>query len=235
MHLFIETTSGQDSVSISGDDFVHTIQANRYRLGDKLTLIPLSNDFVIEGEVESISKKSFSVKPLHIHPKPPRPKTELTLFPAILKKEKMEWMLQKIVELGVSTITPIITSRCIAKADEHSINRWEKIIREAAMQSRRYYIPEIHTPIRLENCSFCENTFCLFEKEKGPSLKSALNQFTDTPSGIGIIIGPEGGFSDLEIERLREKDIDSVSFGSSILRAETASIAAISVLRYNFL
>ena len=156
----------------------------------------------------------------------------------IAKSDKMDWIVQKATELGVSSIVPLVTERTIVKVrdEEKRVSRWQKICREAAMQSARPDIPlveRIHTfSSFLEDCASAPGTLLLCPWEEGTQpIKEVLHLRT----GIGkvvVLIGPEGGFSSAEAEAARSKGFHIVSLGRTILRTETAAIAALSLIAY---
>ena len=149
------------------------------------------------------------------------PKVELHIFQSIIKKDNFELIAQKCTEIGVSAFHPIISERSEKK--DLNIERLNKIVTEASEQSGRGSVPEVFIPFKLEDSikDFSGNLFTLdFD---GESLLSVKIKDKDK---IGLLLGPEGGWSDKEREFLKEKGIKSVSLGNQVLRAETASIVA---------
>ena len=150
---------------------------------------------------------------------------ELTLFPALFKRDCFEWMIDKGTELGVSHFVPVISER----SEKKTLNdeRTRKIIKEASEQSGRGKQPDLHEVIELEK---------VFDEYLYPVLafhpegeKFNAEKFSDV-SPLGILIGPEGGWSDREIEFLKSKNVPIYSLGSQVLRAETAAIAISTLL-----
>ncbi len=155
----------------------------------------------------------------------------------------METVIQKSVELGVKTIVPVLTKRSVVeyknrKDREKKRERWQKIAYEAAKQCKRLEVPQVHEPISFEesigsmrqNEALC--SIVAYEEEKNYSLKEALTAGRAKQLRYALWIGPEGGFEDEEITKLKEKGVRSVSLGQRILRTETAAIALIAVLQY---
>ncbi len=160
------------------------------------------------------------------------PPVALTLFQALLKKDNFEWVLQKCTEIGVTRFVPLETQRTIVPPD--SINakkreRWERILTEAAEQSRRGRIPELAAPLTFSAALAQRDQFDLvlipWEDEHALTLGDAFAAHR-APERLAIIIGPEGGFSPDEIEQARTHNALPVTLGPRILRAETAAIAA---------
>jgi 16S rRNA (uracil1498-N3)-methyltransferase len=163
---------------------------------------------------------------------------KINLFQCIPKGSKMEVIIQKNVEIGVFSITPVISDRTIVKISERKkelskVERWRKISEEAAKQSMRNLIPEIKSIISfkemLQNLYNSKGMIIVpYEEEKSLSLKNIdIKQ-----SEINLIIGPEGGFEPYEIEELKKINAHVVSLGPRILRTETAAMVASAVLMY---
>lgn len=166
---------------------------------------------------------------------------KLVLFQGLPKADKMELIIQKGVELGVSEIVPVEMNRCVVKLDDKKkkskIARWQSISESAAKQSGRTLIPEIHDVLSyksaLEYAKQLDVILVPYEcadsmaklKEKLESIRSGMS--------VGIFIGPEGGFEKDEIEKAIEAGGEIVSLGKRILRTETASIAALAICMFN--
>lgn len=155
------------------------------------------------------------------------PATHLTLYQAVLKAEHFEWVLQKGTELGVSRFVPIITARTVVTAVRPSkAARWQRILTEAAEQSRRGRIPELAAPMPLAKAlATCTADVILmpWEGATGPSIAAAL---VGRPRSVALFIGPEGGLAAEEIGGRAT----AVSLGPRILRAETAAIVAVTLV-----
>jgi 16S rRNA (uracil1498-N3)-methyltransferase len=170
------------------------------------------------GEVKQISRES----PLRIH-----------LGQALSKGDRMEWVMQKSVELGVFSITPLITERCAVKLDHErmlkKVQQWQAIVVAACEQCGRNTVPVVHPPIHLES----------YVREIQAPLKLILHTHGDKKwrdysqkwSEIALLIGPEGGFSEAEVSLAFSHHFAPLSLGPRILRTETAAISALSVLQ----
>ena len=150
----------------------------------------------------------------------------------------MDYIIQKNTELGISRIVPTVLSRCVVKLDgkdRKKTERWQKISAEAAKQSGRGIIPLIESPHTLdeviEMLKAEDVSFVLYECENDKSLKKILTSNRDAKS-LGFLIGPEGGFDPVEIEKLHAAGIQSVGLGKRILRTETAGEAVLSMVMY---
>jgi 16S rRNA (uracil1498-N3)-methyltransferase len=168
------------------------------------------------------------------------PQVRLTLYQCALKGAKFEWVLQKGTELGVNTFVPVISERTIIQ-DPRSIekkrSRWERIIEAAAAQSRRGQLPVLGTPLSLDKAlrqSVDQHALSLipWENAQAANFADVLCACERPPSGIGLFIGPEGGFDPGEIALARQYDLPIVTIGPRILRAETAATVAVAIIMY---
>ena len=157
---------------------------------------------------------------------------EITVYLSIFKFDRMEWALEKLTELGVLRVVPLIairTAQHLAKAADARVERWRKIAREAAQQSRRIAPPEITVPSPVEQ-AVKEHKDCgivLSEVEGTVTLKAAL---AGCRTPLALALGPEGGWTAEELEQFSAAGWKSASLGSTILRAETAAIATVAVV-----
>jgi 16S rRNA (uracil1498-N3)-methyltransferase len=156
---------------------------------------------------------------------------QVSVYLSIFKFDRLEWALEKLTELGVSKITPVIAQRTekhLTKAAAARVERWRKLAREAAQQSRRVAPPEIAGPAALKNAIAEERAtrIVLAEAEEQVSLKTALS---GCKPPLALAFGPEGGWTEAELEWFKAAGWQSASLGKTILRAETAAIAAVAV------
>lgn len=228
------------SLIISGELFNHLKNALRYKVDDLIDVVDEEKTSYqavitrithcsIEGSI--IRKVGAAGSPLF---------PSLILAQALVKKKKMELLLEKAAELGVSEIIPLITERTVVlpreERWEHQRERWEKIVLEASQQSEQRSPPKIHDPIDFN--AFLQNPqpgigFIFWEKETLPFKKRISDFLPFQPDkNITLIIGPEGGFHQNEIELSREKGYISISLGRQKLRSETAVMAAMTLLQY---
>lgn len=157
----------------------------------------------------------------------------LTLAVALIKKDKFELVLQKATELGVDRIVPFVSSRCVVQVNQDKKDktqvRWQGIVQEAAEQCKRNRIPEITDIVTFKNLEqFCSDVnVAAYENAFGTS--RALLDVVDGKHSVTIVIGPEGGFSTDEVQQMQQMGYEPITLGSRILRAETASVYALSV------
>lgn len=153
------------------------------------------------------------------------PKKEIFLFQSLIKSDKFEWILEKGTELGVAHFRPVLSQRSVAK--KVNLERAQKILIESSEQSGRAVLPTIEEPVSLEKTlTNLPATAIVFDPSGAPFQNSA----TLVPKSVSVFVGPEGGFTDQELQMFKLKNIPIVSLGSQILRAETASVAIASIL-----
>jgi 16S rRNA (uracil1498-N3)-methyltransferase len=155
----------------------------------------------------------------------------VAVFISIFKFERLEWALEKLTELGVTAITPVIAQRSgqhLVKAATTRVTRWRKIVHEAAQQSRRIAPPDVAEPVPLNKILSATHGahIVLSEAEQGVSLKAVL---ADARAPVALAFGPEGGWTEQELQFFMDAGWKSASLGQTILRAETAAIAAVAV------
>lgn len=160
------------------------------------------------------------------------PATRVTLYVAPLKGDHFSWTLQKGTEVGAVAFVPIVTARTIAAADGADggkLERWRRIVREAAEQSGRGVVPRVVQPLSF--AAACElagprgPALIAWEHERQRALSDAIRP-RGSSTGVGLFIGPEGGFTPDEIATARDFGIESITLGPRVLRAETAAIVA---------
>ena len=207
------------------------------RLGSKDHVIALDGSgWEYEVEIEKASGELVQGKVIGKDYGANEPNIEITLYQALLKADKFEFVLQKIVELGVSAFVPFISERCvIRKPGKNKIERWKRIIQEAAEQSGRALLPTLHPVVSFkEACKQVGNiSILLWEGENRTGLSKVLkNDPFQKARAFNIFVGPEGGFPSSEVKYAESCGIIPVGLGRRILRAETAGLAAISAILY---
>ncbi len=228
----------EGTITIIGDDVKHIGAVLRMKTGDELLLCDgRGTDYraaiirmertEILAEIRDASKRS---------PASPR----IILCQGLPKSDKMDLIVQKATELGAAAIVPLVTERTIVKIrdEEKRIGRWQKIAREAAMQSNRPDIPAIEPVLRfgdfLRTLAPGPGTLLLLPWEEGTEpIKTILRGHSDARQVI-VLIGPEGGFSQTEAGLARDRGFHTVSLGPTILRTETAALAALGMVLYEF-
>ena len=215
---------------LTGDHADHLIRVLRAQVGQEFDIA--AGTSVRKGRITAIHNQQVEFELGESLPVPEV--AEVTLLLAVFKFDRMEWAIEKCTELGVATIVPVIAQRTDARfaaAAAKRRERWERIARQAAEQSRRIRPPEIADPIKLKDAVNMPSLsrILLSESEEVLSLREAL-QLSPTGGDLLLAIGPEGGWTDVELELFKNGGWISASLGDTILRAETAAIAALAVV-----
>ena len=224
--FFTEKNIFGNNYTLVGENAKHISKVLRMRTGDDITLVS-PNKTQYECKISLITQGEVTVDIISQKPCENEPDVFVTLYQALPKGDKMDFIVQKCTELGISRIVPMISARCVSRPDEKSLKkkceRWQKIALQAAMQSRRGIIPEV-TPC----ISFKEATEQTKQNEKtvffyemgGESVRKILNG--TKPKTVGMFIGSEGGFEQSEVDSVTAIGGQAATLGKRILRAETA-------------
>lgn len=220
----------ENNICVKGAEAKH-IRVLRYEIGDIVSI----NEYKVQ--IEKIDKESVSGIIVGKLENKGVPTKSITLIQSYLKSDKMEYVVQKAVELGVSEVFPVVSKNTVVKLDEKDIikktERLNKIAKEAIGQCGRTDDVRIESVKKLENVNLSSFDLVLFCYENAKeSLQSVQEKICDARS-IAVIIGPEGGFDTSEVALLCENsNVAPVVFGERILRAETASVYMLSILDY---
>jgi len=235
---FIASSQIQDeTIHVVGTLLKHLNNALRIKQGELLTFVDEQQRRYLT-RVDRIDRRLMVVRIIdRLAPAPP-PSLQLNLAQGIIKGKKMDWIIQKATELGVSQIIPLLTNRTVVRLDGvragRQQERWQAIAHEAAQQSGRGTIPSVQAV-----CSFADFIqsaghqlrLLLWEEETGQSLRNKLASQKEIKS-VTLLIGPEGGFSQEEVTEAEDWGFQTVHLGKQILRTETASLAVLSILQY---
>ena len=244
MHRFFvspEDIAGP-GVTLTGPVAAQLARVLRSRAGDRIVLLDDSG-WEYRVTLETVAPRMVTGTITDRVRGEGEPGIPIVLYQAVLKADRFEYVLQKGTELGVSAFVPVLCARSIPNGISWASKReprWRSIVREAAEQSRRCRLPRIGPAVDFaEACDrFDGDGLVPWEGETSESLKAALRQIKGrtrpTRLPVGIFTGPEGGFTDREIAYARSRGIVAVTLGKRILRAETAPIAAVSAVLYEF-
>lgn len=226
----------EDRIEITGRDAHHLLHVLRAKTGDTIVVVDDENCGA-RMEITGVSGDALQLllkEPLQIQSESP---AEITLVSCLLKSDKMDFVVQKAVELGAKGIVPLLSANCVVRYDrrkqEDRRERWQRIADEAAKQCGRGALVDV-API-LDLSSYLSNRgegallFC-YENETRRSVKEYLRKAEEKQ--LDILIGPEGGFTPEEAKAIEESGGESVTLGPRILRAETAAIVALSIAQY---
>lgn len=239
-HFFVtEEQISSEYVSIVGKDINHIKNVLRLKTGEQIRAVSSGVEYTCQ--IEILTNQAIRCKIITQHNSESELPIEVVLFQGMPKKDKFEWIIQKNVELGIARIVPVEMERSIVRYSPDKIDakvmRWNEIALTAAKQSKRGLIPEIHKPISFQQLIAETTKFdkVLVPYEQESDMTKTKQHFSDLRgiSSIGLIIGPEGGFSDSEIAALVTAGCDTLSLGRRILRTETAGLVAMSILAYN--
>jgi 16S rRNA (uracil1498-N3)-methyltransferase len=236
-----EIPSPGETLVIKGSEARHIIRVLRMRVGDSLILMDRKGAR-FQSRIESVRGQEVSVLLEQSIPAPSESPAEIILCQALLKARAMDFVIEKASELGVHQILPFASQRTVVRADHDQpstrIRHWREIAVNASKQSNRARPPEVALPCALP--ALIEQwqderalKVILWEDEKSQDLKALLRGSAPLKTIVGII-GPEGGFSVEEVDRVRQGGFSSVSLGHRVLRAETAAITFLSILQYEW-
>ncbi|MEE0463246.1 16S rRNA (uracil(1498)-N(3))-methyltransferase [Blautia hydrogenotrophica] len=226
-------------IHITGEDVNHIRQVLRMREGEEL--------WVSDGEkkeyhcrIKDFQEDEILLEILYAQESDYELPSRIYLFQGLPKGDKMELIIQKAVELGAFEVIPMATSRCVVKLDKKKAakkqERWQEIARNAAKQSRRLLVPQIHPVCSLREA--LDYSGSLDVKLLPYELAKGMRQTKETLAGIkrgqsiGIFIGPEGGFAPEEVEQAMAVGVEPITLGKRILRTETAGMTVLSILMF---
>lgn len=226
-----------NKIYIDTDDVAHIKKVLRLSEGDEIAVCD-STGTDYRAKISRIADKSIECDVIDSVKNDTEPNINVTLYQALPKAAKMDFIIQKTTELGIVRIVPCVLSRCVVKLDgkdaQKKVDRWQKIADEAAKQSGRGILPQIapitdfrDAVLQMKNFDLC---FVPYESEQNTKLKPIIT--AKKAVNISFMIGPEGGFSPEEAEFIAKAGIPSVTLGKRILRTETAGMAVLSMLMY---
>lgn len=238
--FFVDRHNVMDSTIriTDADDRKHMTKVLRLGAGDTVTVSDMV-EFEYTAVISEIGRDYIEATITDKQKFAREPELRVTLFQGAPKQGKMETIIQKTVELGVYSIVPVFTGRSVVidHGNFHKkIERWQKIADEAVKQCKRGIIPQIQGEMTFQEMLNAIGEFELilfpYENEENRTIKDCLRRIERKPKNAAVIIGPEGGFSEKEAEALIKAGAKSVSLGKTILRTETAGMAAIAMTMY---
>lgn len=218
---------------IDDEDKRHIINVMRMRTGELFQIV--YDKKLYTCKITNITKKDVKYEVVSEEEIINNRNYRIVLATSIIKEQKMDYLLQKAAELNVDEIIPIISERTVVKVDSKK-NRWDRILKEASEQSHRFDIPIMHEITRLKDIVDYKADLKIIcnTMEMSKNIKKVL-QDSKKSDTILIAIGPEGGFSDKEVEFLTDNGFISVTLGDNILRAETVPLYLLSIINYEFM
>jgi len=228
------------AITVTGEDVRHISKVLRLEKGDSIMLCDgEGNDYL--AEITEMDKHFIRTAIRETGPSKGEPDIEAVLYQSIPKAAKMELIIQKCTEMGIKRIVPVFTARTIVKLESDKderkkLERWAKIAEEAAKQSSRGIIPAVDMPVSLAHAladaEKLDMVIVPYELEGSISIKEALQR--KRAGSIGFFIGPEGGFEPEEIIKAKNAGAVTVTLGSRILRTETAGLAVLAAIMYEY-
>ena len=242
--FFVKEDQIKDNeIIILGQDVNHIKKVLRAKKGDELQICNSQNGENFLCEINDLENENIICKIKEKINKNVESNIEVTIFQGLPKSDKMEYIIQKSVELGVHDITPVEMKRCVVKIDSKDeskkIARWQKIAESAAKQSGRSTIPEIKNIVNIEKIiQLIKEYDCVivaYENEKNNTIKRELLEIKEKVHDkvkIAVVIGPEGGLEEKDVELLKHNGAKIVTLGHRILRTETVALNVLSVIMY---
>ena len=228
-----------DYVSLEGAEHHHLSKVARMKPGQEVWLFD-KEGFQYLARVKEIGKENTCVHILRIE-RQKHPRVRVTIAQALIKSKKMDFVFQKSTELGAHIFVPIISARTVVKIQDRmdkKLNRWKRIVIEAAKQSGNVAVPEVKTPMELTDfLQRRDESKKMFFSERGGKLfrdilmPSFINK-SAPPRAVTLLIGPEGGWTDKEEGDILDNDFEAVSLGPFTLRSETAAMVSLAMVSH---
>lgn len=227
--------SKEEVVTLSSDDSYHITKVMRMNVGDNIELV--SNNKLYIAEIiktipNVIVKKNFIQESFGTN-------INIDIVQSIVVEQKMDYILQKGTELGANKFIPLIVDRSVVKLNDKSDKkqkRWQTIVKEAAEQSKRLEVPTVANPCNIKELAKLDYDLKILcsVNETSKNIKTVLSNISISDR-ILVVVGPEGGFTNLEEQELIKNGFVSASLGNRVLRTETASLFVLSVINYIFM
>lgn len=242
--FFVSNNQIKDKkITIVGEDVNHIKNVLRLNIDENIIICNKDTAKSYIASISDISKEEIACNIIEENLSTTESNINIDLFQGLPKSDKMEYIIQKTTELGVKHIYPAALERCVVKIDKKDeskkILRWQKIAESAAKQSKRDFIPTVENIINLEN--ICKNIskydiiLLAYENEESNTIKQELQKIDKRENtNIGVVIGPEGGFTEKEVDTLIKAGAKCVTLGKRILRTETAPLVMLSDIIYEF-
>lgn len=233
---FVKELDKNNTFTLSENDSYHIKKVMRKKLGDLIEVVCNETVYIctiidIENNVKCVVNEILD----NNNELP----VEVTIAQSLIKEQKMDYCLQKATELGVKTIIPLSTQNCVVKIDskeEKKVNRWQTIVKEASEQSKRNTIPTVTKVFNINDLLNSDHDIKILctVNSASTSFKRVLSN-AKINDRIIIVVGPEGGFTKNEEQKLIESGYISVSLGNLVLRSETVALYVLSIINYHFM
>lgn len=227
--------SNEEVVTLSSDDSYHITKVMRMNVGDNIELVSNNKLYIAEiiKTTPSVIVKKNSIQESF------DTSINIDIAQSIVVEQKMDYILQKGTELGVNKFIPLIVDRSVVKLNNKSDKkqkRWQTIVKEAAEQSKRLEVPTVANPCNIKELAKLDYDLKILcsVNETSKNIKTVLSNISISDR-ILVVVGPEGGFTNLEEQELIKNGFVSASLGNRVLRTETASLFVLSVINYIFM
>lgn len=237
----------ENKAKIIGEDVNHIANVLRLKKEEKIIICDKDENISYVAKIKEINREYIKCEIIEQILENIESNVNIDLYQGLPKIDKMEYIIQKATELGVRDIYPVITKRCIVKLDEKlktkKIERWQKIAESAAKQSGRDIIPQIANVTKIDELAKRITQYDIvivcYENEQKNKLKTELLQLKNNMKEyleikIAVVIGPEGGLEENEVELLKQNGAKVVTLGKRILRTETVALNVLSIIMYEF-
>lgn len=241
--FFVKTEQiRENEITIIGEDVKHIKNVLRKQIGDNIEVCNQETGSTYKCEITEIKEQEIKNNILEeIASK--EDKIKVDIYQGLPKADKMELIIQKSIELGANAIIPVEMKRCVVKLDSKTeskkIERWQKIAESAAKQSGRSTVPEIRRIVKIEDIAKLKDEYdsiiVCYENEKENYIKKELlrlKELNKKEIRIAIVIGPEGGLEERDVEYLKQNGAVIVTLGNRILRTETVALNLLSIIMY---
>ncbi len=240
--FFVEPHQIQgNNIYIEGGDVRHIRNVLRMKLGEEISVSNGMDGREYRCGIVAMEEERIVCQLRFIKEAGCELPSRVYLFQALPKADKMELIIQKVVELGVHEIIPVASKRCVVKLDEKKAAaktaRWQGIAEAAAKQSKRGIIPRVTTPVGFQEAlamaSSMDKAIIPYEMARDMAHTKAVIEALGPGESLAVFIGPEGGFEEEEIDRAREAGVEPVTLGRRILRTETAGLTVLAWILYH--
>ena len=239
-HFFVDPGQiGPTDITVTGPDVNHIRNVLRMQPGEQITVSSGADEKEYRCEIRTLSEKEVTAHIMWVEEAGAELPSRISLFQGLPKADKMEFVIQKAVELGAYEIVPMATHRAVVKLDAKKetakLKRWNAVSESAAKQSKRQIIPQIHPVMAFhEAVDYAVGNYglCLIPYELADGMEKTREILNGVQPGqsVAVLIGPEGGFEESEIAYAREKGMREITLGRRILRTETAGMTVLAAL-----
>lgn len=221
---------------LNQEDSYHILTVMRMKINDKIEIV--SDSICYIAEIIDINNDIVKAKAVEEKEEVNEMGIKVSLVQSLVKEKKMDFILQKATELGVNEIIPLSTTRSVVKIDNKEIKkteRWNRIVKEASEQSKRNIIPSVHSVLTVDELCKLDNydvKILCTTRENSKNIKNVLSNI-ETNVTMLVVVGPEGGFTEQEENKMIDNGFITISLGNTVLRTETVALFLMSIIHYH--